>query len=336
MRPMFSVLFALSMLIFAGCDRVNSKLSSANASITGREDYAKSPATRAGDNVSAYVQAPVAGGGGGGKQQGGQPQRSEEKVLPVSFTDLTAVQAASIERKIIRNAELSIELDSPTDGQRKISTIAESLGGFVVTSDLKQSESGSQSTSNTTVTVTVRVPAMQFASALEKIRGIGGRVKQEKISGQDVTEEYIDLEARIRTKRALEAQFLEIMKQARKVSDALEVQSQLAEVRTEIERLEGRRRFLENQSALSTITITLQTSAPVVTATTSSFFSNIKQAFGESVDLATDIVLGFIRLVIVLIPILLLIVLPGVLLLRFLSRRYSWFKKQPSPIPEPE
>ena len=96
-----------------------------------------------------------------------------------------------------------------------------------------------------------------------------------------MTEEYIDLEARIRTKKALEAQFLEIMKQARKISDAMEVQTQLAEVRTEIERLEGRRRFLENQSALSTINITLHTPTPVVAAATRGFVYDLKAAFGD-------------------------------------------------------
>src|SRR6185295_6582072 len=103
---------------------------------------------------------------------------------------------------------------------------------------------------------------------------------QEKVSGQDVSEEYLDLEARIRSKKALETQFLEIMKQARKVSDALEVQGELADVRTEIERFEGRRRFLENQSTLSTITATLQMPAPLVVATTTGFSHSIKEAFG--------------------------------------------------------
>ncbi len=73
-----------------------------------------------------------------------------------------------------------------------------------------------------------------------------------------MTEEYIDLEARIRTQQALEAQFLEIMKGAKEVSDALQVQRELANVRTEIERVEGRRRFLESQTSLSTIKVTLE------------------------------------------------------------------------------
>ena len=104
-----------------------------------------------------------------------------------------------------------------------------------------------------------------------------------------MTEEYIDLEARIRSKQALEAQFLEIMKQARSVSDALEVQRQLSEVRSEIERIEGRRRFLENQSSLSTITVTLQPSQPLVS--TSGFFYKVKRAFGGGLDIAASITL---------------------------------------------
>src|SRR5438552_15457004 len=107
-----------------------------------------------------------------------------------------------------------------------------------------------------------------------------------------------------------------MMKQAHKVSDALEVQSQLAEVRTEIERLEGRRRFLENQSSLSTITVTLQTPLPVAAATTYGFLHSFKEAFGDTIDVGTAIILGLIRLIAMLIPVLLLIVLPVGLLRR--------------------
>ncbi|HXG68938.1 MAG TPA: DUF4349 domain-containing protein [Blastocatellia bacterium] len=234
------------------------------------------------------------------------------------------------DRKIIRNAELAIELDSPTEGQSKITAIAESLGGFVVTSEFRQ-QSRNTSVPGETIIVIVRVPAVRFITALEQIRAIGNRVVQERVSGQDVTEEYIDLEARLRTQRALEAQFLEIMKQARKVSEALEVQRQIAEVRTEIERLEGRRRFLENQSSLSTINITLQTPAPVVTATTTGFGHDVKQAFGDGIDTAVSIVTGLIRLIIVMIPVAVLILLPLYLVLRLLLRRFNLRKPQPTP-----
>jgi len=183
------------------------------------------------------------------------------------------------------------------------------------------------------VTVVARVPASQFASALDQIRNAGERLIQEKVSGQDVSEEYLDVEARLRNKKALEGQFLEIMKQARKVEDALDVQSQLADVRTEIERLEGRRRFLENQAALSTITTTLQMPQPIIAATTSGFGATIKRTFGDAVDTAASIVLFVIQAVIVLVPIAIFFGLPGWLVWRVVRRRFVFRKPEPSPIP---
>ena len=272
-------------------------------------------------------------GQGQSAQQAGQRQQPQT----VSLDHVSAIKEAeaTIDRKIIRNAELAIDLDSPLDAQRRIGSIAESHGGFVVTSESKHSDSANQSLPSVAITMIVRVPSAQFRSTMEEIRAVGGRIKQDKTSSQDVTEEFIDLDARIRAKKALEVQFLEIMKQARKVSEALEVQSQLSEVRTEIERLEGRRRFLDNQSSLSTITVTLQTPLPVVAATTYGFLHSFKEAFGDSIDVGTAIILGLIRLTAILIPILVLIVLPFGWLLRACIRRYGWFKR-PQPIPQPQ
>jgi hypothetical protein len=257
--------------------------------------------------------------------EGGRPGQLSQ----VSLEGAAAVQASSLaaDRKIIRNADLTIETDSPEGALRKITSIAEGQGGFVVTSELKNSDVTGQPKPAQTVTVVARVPSSQFDQAVEQILATGIRVIQQKITGQDVSEEYLDLEAHIRSKKALEAQFLEIMKQARKVSDALEVQSQLADVRTEIERLEGRRRFLENQSALSTITATLQMPAPLVVATTTGFGNSIKQAFGDAVDTTASIILFVVQAVIVLIPIAVLIVLPAWLVWRVLRRRFVLTKK---------
>ena len=246
--------------------------------------------------------------------------RPEER--EVSLESAGAAQAFM--RKVIQNAEMTIETDNPSEGQQKIGVIAEKHGGFVVISESKHNEAASQNVASTVVNVVVRVPAQKFQAALDEIRAVGGRILHEKSSGQDVTEEYIDLEARIRTKKALEAQFLEIMKQARKISDAMEVQTQLAEVRTEIERLEGRRRFLENQSALSTINVTLHTPTPVVAAATRGFFYDLKAAFGDGMDMGAGIFLGIIQFVIVMIPVTLFILAPAWLVFKWLRRRLPW------------
>jgi len=244
------------------------------------------------------------------------------QVQEVSLDSAGAAQAFM--RKVIQNAEMTIETDNPSEGQQKIGIIAEKHGGFVVISESKHNEAASQNVASTVVNVVVRVPAQKFQATLDEIRAVGGRILHEKSSGQDVTEEYIDLEARIRTKKALEAQFLEIMKQARKISDAMEVQTQLAEVRTEIERLEGRRRFLENQSALSTINVTLHTPTPVVAAATRGFFYDLKAAFGDGVDMGAGIFLGIIQFVIVMIPVTLFILAPAWLVFKWLRKRLPW------------
>jgi hypothetical protein len=255
-------------------------------------------------------------------QQGQQAQRTENQVVALDSSGA----AQAFMRKVIQNAEMTIETDKPNDGQQKIGVIAEKHGGFVVVSESKHNEAASQNVASTVVNVVVRVPAQKFQTTIDEIRAVGGRILHEKSSGLDVTEEYIDLEARIRTKKALEAQFLEIMKQAHRISDAMEVQSQLADVRTEIERLEGRRRFLENQSALSTINITLHTPTPVVAAATRGFLYDLKSALGDGVDIGSGIFLGVLRFLTVMVPLAVFVLGPAWLIFKWARKRF------PSPI----
>jgi hypothetical protein len=231
-----------------------------------------------------------------------------------------------IDRKIIRNGEFAIETKTPTEDQRKLQFIAESLGGFVVTSEYKNSTDRSEA--STMVNVILRVPSANFQKATDEIVKLGLRVLHQKTTGQDVTAEYIDLEARLRAKKALEAQYFEIMKRASKISDVLEVQQKLTEVRTEIEQAEGRRRYLDNQSTLSTINISLQTPTPLVAATQTGFWASIKNSFGDGVDVAVAIVLGIIHFVIVMLPVFVLILLPAGGLARYLWKRAAWPKKE--------
>ena len=216
---------------------------------------------------------------------------------------------AAPDRKIIRDANLTIEVNSTTEAQLRITSIAESNGGFVVASEAKQHENADPAKRTMDIKLVVRVPSTQFNSALEQIQKLASNVTQQNVSGQDVTEEFIDLEARIKTQKALELQFLEIMKQANKVTDALEVQRQIAEVRTEIEKLEGRKRFLENRSSLSTITINIQTPMPIVVSA-SGFGHTVREAISESVDVASAIVLFCVRFVIVMTPVFVFVILP--------------------------
>src|SRR5678816_1548460 len=225
------------------------------------------------------------------------------------------------DRKIIRNAEITIEVSSTTDAQHQVTSIAETHGGFIVTSEAKQLESNDPAQRTLDIKLVVRVPSNQFGRAFDEIKKLAGNTPSENVTSQDVTEDFIDLEARIKTQKALEVQFLEIMRQANKISDALEVQRQIAEVRTDIEKLEGRKRFLENRSSLSTINVNIQTPKPVIAVTQSGFRQSLRAAVSDSISLASVLVLFFVRFLVMMAPVALFVLVPSALMIRYFWRR---------------
>ncbi|MGH9945759.1 MAG: DUF4349 domain-containing protein [Pyrinomonadaceae bacterium] len=177
--------------------------------------------------------------------------------------------------------------------------------------------------------MTLRVPSDRFTETLSEIRAASGRVISETVKGEDVTEEFIDIEARLKAKRALEQQFMEIMKRANTVDDALSVQGQLADVRGEIERIEGRMRFLQNQASLSTIKLRIQTAA-VFSSNSAGFSYRLGESFGLGFDLALNFILGLVTFVVGVLPFAIFIGLPG-----FFAVRYFWRKqKRPMTVTE--
>lgn len=259
----------------------------------------------------------ITGGGGGGREASSGVLKQN---ISLAQTSASSINTAASDRKIIRNAELNLEAENPEEAQRQITAIAEMKGGFVVES--QQSSSDIRATSRDIVVMAVRVPADRFSEALEEIRKTASRIVMETVKGQDVTEEFIDIEAQLKAKKALEQQFMEIMKRARSVEDALDVQRQLAEVRGEIERVEGRKRFLENQSSLSTIKIRLQT-AKVFAAGSQGFSGRLTDAFSSGFDVAMGFVLGLVTFIVAALPFALFVGLPLFVIIRYVLKRQS-------------
>lgn len=258
---------------------------------------------------------------------GERPAEAREQIVndpmqKVSLSDVDKVEVINeaADRKIIRNADITMEVESTTDAQHQVTTIAESHGGFVVTSEAKQRENIDPSKRTVDIKLVARIPADRFGVALDQIKKLAGNLPEANVNGQDVTEDFIDLEARIKTQKALELQFLDIMKQADTVQEAMEVQRQIAGVRTDIEKLEGRKRFLENRSSLSTITVNIQ--APkVIAVNPTGVGHSVRDAVSDSLELATGMFVFFVRTVIVMMPILIFVVLPAGLVLRYAWRR---------------
>jgi hypothetical protein len=238
--------------------------------------------------------------------------------LALQQADAASNEPVRTERKIVRNGELALESDDPEETQRKISSIAEAKGGFVVESN--QSSSDSRAGRRDIVSMTIRVPSEKFAETLDEVRKTAGRVVSESAKADDVTEEFIDTESDLKAKRALEAQFLEIMKRANTVEEAMGVQRELGNIRAEIEKLEGRKRFLENQASLSTIKIRIQTAA-VFAGSATGFGAKLRESFTSGLDFAIEFVLFFVRAFVALLPLFVVVGTPIFLLVRYLRRK---------------
>lgn len=224
-------------------------------------------------------------------------------------------------RKVLRKAELTLEVAAPDRAELDVTAIAERAGGYVASSSREiRMDEGARALAR--VTLTLRVPASELSGVLADVKHLGLGSASETLGSDDVTDEYIDLEARLKNQRALEDEFRELLKRASTVEDALKVQQQLASVRTEIDKLEGRRRFLDQESALSTITLTLSEARPLVAATPRGFGVSVRAAFSDSLDVGAALIFGAIRLVGVLLPLGILLGLPFVLGVRWLRRAH--------------
>jgi hypothetical protein len=159
-----------------------------------------------------------------------------------------------IERKIIYNVALHLIVRDTQETFDEIGRLTQEMGGFVSGSNMWQSDGYRRAT------VTVRVPAGKLDDALQTYRALALDVENERVDSQDVTEEFVDLEARLTNEQRTEAELQELLKtrsETGKTEDILEVHRELSLVRAEIERIQGRMRYLDNLSAMATIEITL-------------------------------------------------------------------------------
>jgi hypothetical protein len=156
------------------------------------------------------------------------------------------------DRLIIKTANMSVVVEDVSNAISAITNYAIEKGGFVVTSNVEKYGTVPSGY------VTVRIPVADFDASITKV-GEFGEVTSKTIQGQDVTEEFVDLDAQLKNLRATENQFLEIMKKATKIEDILAVQRELSNVRGQIDSIEGRMKYLQQSADLSTLTVYLST-----------------------------------------------------------------------------
>ena len=161
------------------------------------------------------------------------------------------------ERMIVRNGEMSLVVEDVIDTRDEIAQLAVKFGGYVVSSRIWGEEQ------DRTGRISIRIPDNKFDQALAELRDLAVRVTSESTDSQDVTEEYTDLESRLRNAEATESQYLALLEKAEDVEDILRIYDSLSRVRSEIEQIKGRMQYLERISSMSLISVHLE---PVATA----------------------------------------------------------------------
>lgn len=162
---------------------------------------------------------------------------------------------ADIERIIVRSGNMSLVVDDVSAARDDITALAEAAGGYVVSSHIWGDEE------NPSGRLSIRVPEETFESTLSALRDLSVRVENESTESRDVTEEYVDLQARLGNAEATEAQYLALLEKADTVEDTLNIYRALSQIRQEIEQLKGRIQYLEQTAAMSLITINLEPSS---------------------------------------------------------------------------
>lgn len=169
-----------------------------------------------------------------------------------------APTVANIERKIVKDGFLDVLVKKVEDTSLGIQEVATRNGGQVDNINISD-----KSTDTKYGTITIRVPNDKFGSAIEEIKKLAVKVNSERVSSVDVTLQYVDLEARLKSKKAVESQYVALLDRASKVEEIVTVHSYLDRVREEIEMLEAQMNYLANQVSMSSISVSMTSETEV-------------------------------------------------------------------------
>jgi len=167
--------------------------------------------------------------------------------------DSDITKNAEDDRMVIYNANLSLQVKDYHQVEATIQSKATELGGYVVGSSIY--DSGTEYINGS---ITVKIPQSHFQSYIKEVEKHSIKIKEKNVTGNDITEEYVDLESRLKAKEAVEKRLLTLMDQAEKTEDLLKISNDLATVQEEKEQLLGRMNYLQNNVDYSTVTIQLE------------------------------------------------------------------------------
>ncbi len=179
--------------------------------------------------------------------------------------DVVAQSAGYNDHMIIKNGDIRLQVKDTDQSLDGVTQIVTDVRGYVVSSRVWYQDY--YGTNYKYATLTLGVPVDQFENALRRLRGLAVRVMEDNASGDDVTDQYVDLQSQLTNLEATRDRIKSFLDQAQNVDEALRINQQLSDVEAQIEKIKGQMNYLSNRSAFSTITINLQPDLPEIVAT---------------------------------------------------------------------
>jgi hypothetical protein len=192
----------------------------------------------------AAAEAPRAASGAAFDQAGSAPADASNR----------EASQPQIDRLVIKTAQVSLQVENVREAEAAVRAKVQALGGYVV----RAANSGADEALS--AEITFRVPAQRFDEALAGVQGLAKKVLGRTVSGDDVTEEFVDLQSRLRNLEATRDRLVTFLDKAATVEEALKVNESLSQIQGQIEQVKGRTEYLKQSAALSTVTVSL---APV-------------------------------------------------------------------------
>lgn len=228
-------------------------------------------------------------------------------------------------RMIIHQASLSVNVKELDKAQANIEQKVAQYGGYIVESNVYQEDD--QTSSGNMV---VRIPEKHFEKFLADAEGQAAKVLERNVTGQDVTEQYVDLQSRVKSKRAVEERLLSFMSKAQKTEDLLKISADLAKVQEEIEVMVGKMKYLENQTSFSTVELLMYENKVVVPEIESKELNTWEKTKKQLANSTNSLLATGSALIIFFIgnlPVLLILTLIGLGVYWFVRKRLRYVKK---------
>ena len=252
----------------------------------------------------------------------------QEKVSPETKAALKAAGAPA-DRKIVYTATMDIIVKDLDEALPRVASLVSAQHGYVSRSEIR-GDAGSRRTA----TFTLRVPVDALEPSRDALLALGS-VERNALDSQDVTEEYVDVQARLKNFKEQEDKLNELLKEKRKeekLEDIIKVSDRIAEVRRDVERVQGRLNYLSNMTTLATINLTLREIKDYKPPTAPTFWSRVSTRFGQSWQALIDFIQELALVIVGLVP-WLPVLIPGGIAAAWVIRRMR--RAGPAVVAEP-